>query len=102
MQVIQPKIVCVCCCAGSSEYKAAPENVFPSQKFIDNIAPYTDAVFVTTISTDNENKSYASMNGNITVLISKDKITVECSASDKKLKDTEWFKNNRTKPNAWQ
>ena len=34
LQVIQPDIVCVCCCAGHNEYKASFENIFPSQAFI--------------------------------------------------------------------
>ena len=38
-------------CAGSSEYKAAAENVFPSQKFVNNVAPYTDKVYVNEINT---------------------------------------------------
>ncbi len=102
LEVIKPETVCVCCCAGSDEYTSNKNNQFPYQEFIDNVSVYTDAVYVTTVCTSNDDKTYTSLNGNITVLISKDGITVECSASDKKLKASEWFKNNRTTPAAWQ
>lgn len=102
MSVIQPEIVCVCCCAGSTEHKANPENRFPSQNFVDNVAPYTDKVYVTTLMVDYSNAEYTSLNGNITVSFTRKGVTVACSASDLKLKDTEWFKNNRTCPDAWK
>jgi len=102
MAVIQPEIVCVCCCAGSPEYTETNENQFPTQKFIDNVAPYTDKVYVTTICNDYDNDDFSSMNGNITVTATKTGVTVACSASDTLLKDTEWFKKNRTCPNAWK
>ncbi len=104
MKVIQPEIVCVCCCCGSSEYTDIDENQFPTQIFIDNVAPYTDKVYVTTISEDNdyENGIFSSMNGNIVVTYEGGVLNVACSASDKKLKDTEWFKAHRVTPNAWQ
>lgn len=102
LEVIKPKTVCICCCAGSDEYSKTPANSFPYQKTVDSIAEYTDAVYVTTVSTSNENKEYASLNGNITVFIAKNGLFVQCSGSDEKLKDTEWFKNNRTTPQAWK
>jgi competence protein ComEC len=102
MEVIKPEVVCVCCCAGSSEYKAAPENVFPSQKFIDSISPYTDKVYVTTLCDNYESGEFKSMNGNITVSCSLNGIQISCSANDKKLKETDWFKNNRVMPTYWQ
>lgn len=103
MQVIQPEVVCVCCCCGSPEYTDIEENQFPTQIFIDNVAPYTDAVYVTTISEDDDYKNgiFSSMNGNIVVTCGGGVLTVTCSASDKKLKDTDWFKTHRVTPNAW-
>ena len=47
LSVIKPKIVCVCCCAGSVEYTQNLENTFPTQAFIDRVAKYTDRVYVT-------------------------------------------------------
>jgi hypothetical protein len=38
------------------------------------------------------------MNGNIVVTSTGTGITVTCSASPLRLKDTDWFKNNRTWP----
>ncbi len=100
LSVIQPEIVCVCCCCGSSEYTTNVANMFPSQAFVDNIAPYTDKVYVTTVVSNNTN-GYESMNGNIVLLCEEDEITVECSNNNTLFKDTEWFKNNRTMPAAW-
>ena len=79
LSVIQPEIVCVCCCAGSPEYTVANENMFPSQAFVDRVGKYTDQIYVTTLATDvvaipkeesstgKEQKewNFTSMNGNI-------------------------------------
>ena len=109
LSVIKPKIVCVCCCAGSIEYTQEKANTFPAQEFIDRIAPYTDKVYVTTVGivqfNDTKNKyedvGFASMNGNITVLSSGGSVTVTCSNNNTVLKDTAWFSENRTRPPAW-
>lgn len=101
LSVICPDIVCVCCCAGSTQYGAAPKNRFPTQDFIDRVSKYTDAVYVTTLCENFEDNEFTSMNGNIMIYFSGGTLTVSCSASDKKLKDTDWFKNNRDCPESW-
>ena len=110
LSVIKPKIVCVCCCAGSIEYTKTKNNhTFPAQEFIDRVAPYTDKVYVTTLGIVEYNEGegkykdvgFASMNGNITVLSSGGNVTVTCSNNNTLLKDTEWFSQNRTRPPAW-
>ncbi len=101
LEKIQPEIVCVCCCCGSDEYTDVVANMFPTQQFVDNIAPYTDKVYVTTIVADNE-QGYTSMNGTIVVSYAPETgVTVQCSNNDTLFKDTEWFKANRTTPPAW-
>ncbi|MBQ9116274.1 MAG: hypothetical protein IJY04_04575, partial [Clostridia bacterium] len=102
LDVIKPDIVCVCCCAGSSEYTDKLENQFPTQDFIDRVSKYTDRVYVTTLCTDYDNDEYTSMNGNIIISYAFGDVTVTCSASDTKLKDSEWFKANRTAPENWK
>jgi hypothetical protein len=42
------------------------------------------------------------MNGNIIIASSKEGIVLDCSNNNTPLKDTEWFKNNRTCPSAWK
>lgn len=101
LSVIQPEIVCVCCCAGSDEYTKEPANMFPAQAFVDRIAPYTDKVYVTTMVADNE-AGYQSMNGNIVVSSDGGEVSVNCSNNNTILKETEWFINNREMPAAWQ
>ncbi len=103
MEVIQPKIVCVCCCAGSSEYTTKDANQFPTQDFINHVAPYTTQVFVTTLCVDYKAGIFESMNGNIVVYCNKDDaaVTVNCANNATLLKDTDWFKAHRTLPNAW-
>ena len=100
LSVIQPEIVCVCCCCGSDEYTDNVANMFPTQAFVDNVAPYTDKVYVTTMITA-DGKGYQSMNGNIIVTSSGGEVSVSCSNNDTLFKDTEWFKANRTTPAAW-
>lgn len=97
---IRPEIVCVCCCCGSEEYTNKVENTFPSQAFVDRIAPYTDKVYVTTMVSDNE-KSYESMNGNIVVSSNGGEVRVQCSNNNTLFKDTEWFRKNRVTPSSW-
>lgn len=99
---ISPDIVCVCCCAGSPEYTTNNENQFPTQAMIDRVAPYTDKVYVTTLCVDYAANEIMPMNGNIVVSANATSVSVKCSASDLILKQTEWFKNNRTTPDAWQ
>ena len=101
LSVIQPEIVCVCCCCGSDEYTENVANMFPSQAFVDNVAPYTDKVYVTTMVGAN-GKGYQSMNGNIVVSSNGGKVSVACSNNDALFKDTEWFKANRIMPDAWK
>ena len=100
LEAIRPEYVGICCCAGSDEYKAAPENTFPTQSFIDRIAVYTDKIFVTTLCVDWEKGVYTSFNGNIVVWIKAEmeNVSIDCSNNNKKLRDTEWFETNRTNP----
>ena len=98
---IQPEIVCVCCCCGSDEYTDNVANMFPSQAFVNNVAPYTDRVYVTTIVSDNKD-GYESMNGNIVIASDGETVNVVCSNNDLKFKDTAWFKANRILPDAWR
>ncbi|MBO5411888.1 MAG: MBL fold metallo-hydrolase [Clostridia bacterium] len=100
LSVIQPDIVCVCCCAGSDEYGAKPENTFPTQLFVDRVAKYTQNIYVTTLANSTE-AGYESMNGNIVVRVQNGEVKVHCSNNATLLKDTEWFKNNRVCPDAW-
>ena len=95
LSIIKPKIVCVCCCAGSTEYTKDNDNTFPTQAFISRISKYTKQVYVTSLSVDGTTSNYASMNGNIVVTSNPDKVVVNCSNNNVILKDTEWFKKNR-------
>lgn len=102
LSVIQSEIVCVCCCAGSSEYTSTKENQFPAQAFIDRIAPYTDKVYVTTMISSDGSKGVP-MNGDIVVSCLDGKnVTVTGTNNNTILKETAWFKSNRTCPAAWK
>ena len=98
LSVIKPKTVCICCCAGSTEYTTNLDNTFPAQAAINRIGKYTDQVFVTTVDSTNS-QGYESMNGNIKFLCTDGvNYTVTGSNNSTILKDTEWFKKNRTWP----
>ena len=98
LNVIKPKTVCICCCAGSTEYTTNPDNTFPAQAAINRLGKWTDKIYVTTVDSDDE-KGYKSMNGNI-------KFHCDCgleyvitgSNNSTILKETDWFKHNRTWP----
>lgn len=104
LEVITPNIVCVCCCAGSSEYTSTNANQFPTQEFIDRVSVYTNQIYVTTLCIDYKSNKFESFNGNIVVCASTNQetkttdIAVYCSNNTTILKDTEWFKANRTLP----
>lgn len=108
MEAITPEYVCVCCCAGTSEYTDTKANQFPTQEFIDNVAPYTKNVYVTSMVDNYVDKSDFSslgtvkaMNGNIVFTASGNKISLEFSNNDLRLLDTQWFQENRVCPTAW-
>ena len=98
LKVIQPKTVCVCCCAGSPEYTKTPENQFPTQEFINNIAKYTTYIYVTTLCVDYQNDEYTSFNGNIVYTSNSLGYNIKCSNNSTILKESDWFKQNRTWP----
>lgn len=108
MSVLQPQYVCVCCVAGSTEYTQNLPNTFPTQDFIDRVAPYTDAVYATCVAeltvSDGKYKvtDYGDLNGNIVFACTDGNVTMYFSASDAKLKDTEWFGEYRTCPDSWK
>ena len=99
LSVIKPEVVCICCCAGSTEYTTNPDNTFPAQAAINRLGKYTEKIYVTTVY--DEEKKYKSLNGIITFNSPNGKdYTVTGSNNSTILKDTEWFKANRTWPSA--
>lgn len=102
LYLIKPKVITVCCCCGSDEYTSNKDTQFPTQQFINNIAPYTVNVYVTSISLNNETKEFASMNGNIIYSCNQEIFSIACSNNQTILKDTTWFKANRDTPFDWR
>ena len=102
LEMINPDVVCVCCCAGSSEYTPNINNQFPTQAFITRISKYTDKVFVTTLCVDYENDEYTSMNGNIVIIAlpNENVLGINCSNNETILKDSEWFNKIITDENG--
>ena len=107
---ITPEIVCVCCCAGAVEYTQNSANTFPTQAFIDRVSKHTDKVYVTTVGIVEwnatkekfEDVGFQSLNGTIIVTSTSNRVTVTCTNDDTKLKDTDWFKDNRDCPTPWK
>lgn len=108
LKVIKPKSVVVCCCCGATEYTKVNENTFPTQTMVDNVGKYTDKIYVTTLATGLSDKDangnytslsyggYTSMNGDIVFYTENGELKLRCSNNTTILKDTEWFKENRT------
>lgn len=108
LEVIRPKIICVCCCAGNDEYTDTAENQFPTQDFIDRVSAYTDAVYVTSLGDvnflegDDKDSRFGSFNGTIIALDDGgEDIKMFFSNNSLKLKETEWFSAMRRMPAAW-
>ncbi|MCL2066460.1 MAG: MBL fold metallo-hydrolase [Treponema sp.] len=102
MAAITPEYVCVTAVVGNTEYNVTPDITFPSQAFINRVAPYTDHVYLTTFENRAEGNRIESFNGNITFSVLNDKFEILCSNNNLKLKETQWFINNRIMPNAWK
>ena len=104
LSVIKPKTVCICCCAGSTEYTKNPLNTFPAQDAITRIAKYTENVYVTSLVDETSEKGYQPFNGTITCSsvagLAIDNLEIQCSHSNVILKDSEWFQSHRTWPSS--
>ena len=99
LSVIQPQVVCVCCCAWSNQYNNDnPQRKHPAQLFINNVAPYTDRLYVTTLFDSNAQGKHVSYNGNIMFMATATDWGVNCSNNNYILKSTSAFKKNRTWP----
>ena len=104
--VIQPDVVCVCCCCGSTEYTSVKDNTFPSQAFFNRVLPYTDRIFATSMvelvpdedDPDEYDEQVKDMNGNIVVVTDGTALTVTCSSSATPVPYTAWFDANRVWP----
>lgn len=91
LSLITPDTVVACCCAGTTEYTKNRETTFPTQAFIDRVALYTDAVYVTSVY-DEETDDFKSLNGNVIITYSKDNAPVVSATNNTtKLKDSAWF-----------
>jgi len=103
LSVIKPQNVVFTCVAGSCEYTKTDNNMFPSQTAINNISKYTKNCYITSecTSTKPDYSSYKSMNGDIVFSSNKDGFTITCNNNNILLKDTNWFKQNRTIPSYW-
>ncbi len=95
LDVVKPKVVCVCCCAGSPEYTKVKNNQFPTQEFIDNVSKFTTEIYVTTLCIDYDADKFESFNGNIVYISNQTSYNIKCSNNNTILKDSEWFKQNR-------
>ncbi len=93
LEIIQPEIVVANCCSGG-------KHDFPHQEFIDNVALYTSRLYIPMMKSDNA-AGFESLNGNIVVTSNGAEVSVKCSNNNVLFKDTEWFKENRTLPDAW-
>lgn len=109
LEAISPEYICICTCAGTSEYTDNSDNQFPYQEFINNVAPYTDKVYITSVVDNYVDKSswskegtVKSMNGNIVCYFKNNALNIRCSNNNTLLKDTDWFKENRVCPDAWK
>ncbi|MBQ3048000.1 MAG: MBL fold metallo-hydrolase [Clostridia bacterium] len=98
---IKPENVVFTCVAGATEYTKDNENTFPSQAAINRIANYTKNAYVTSLCIDYDTGKFQSMNGDIIFIFNKDGARLTCTNNYTLLKDTAWFKANRTTPAAW-
>ena len=99
--VVKPQNVVFTCVAGSTEYTKTEENTFPAQAAINRIAKHTKNCYVTSLCIDYDAGEFESMNGDVMFVFNKEGSKVVCNNNYTLLKDTEWFKQNRTVPQSW-
>ena len=110
LNVIRPEHVAICCCCGTEEFGAKAENRFPAQDAVERFSKHTDSIYCTTLITDWDKGKYTSMNGNIIFYYLEEDLPADpenpdqeksepfklwCSNNTTKLKDSEWYKQNR-------
>jgi len=103
LAVIQPEMICVCCCCGSDEYSTVNESQYPMQVTVERWAAYTDKIYVTSLAVNDSSGNtvgVTSMNGNIVLSSYGQEIVVQCSNNNTVLKESEWFMANRTWPSG--
>ena len=97
LDVIKPKNVVFTCVAGTSEYTKIDKNQFPSQSALDRLSTWTDKMYCLREVDPFDDDLSVSMNGDIVFgFNSGSEISLTCSNNTTLLKDSEWFKNNRT------
>ncbi len=109
IDAIQPNTIVCSCVAGSNEYTANNDNTMPYQKSIEAWAKWTDDVYVTRYDSAPTGESgkitkdaIKDLNG--TVIVNYDQSgskTISCSASNEKLKNSDWMKTYRQMPSNW-
>ena len=97
LSVIQPEIVVYTCVAFSNEYAT----FFPTQQTINNVAAYTERVYVTG-RYDAATDSYQPCNGTVVFVINGDDLAIACSGTDTVFGKTEWFDEYLETPVYWQ
>lgn len=104
LSVIKPQAVVACCVAGNTEYgQKTKETTFPGQDVINRVSSYTDRFYALTEGSFTDKNFHRPLNGNVVFSYDENgSETVTFSASDKKLKDTLWFSENRTLPESWK
>ena len=94
VDVIKPKVCVVTCAVGD-------KHDFPKQDFINNVGKWTTNVYVTTMADERytNGAEFVPFNGNVVVVSDSTGVSVRCE-KDGLLKDSTWFKQNRTAPNS--
>ena len=110
---ITPENIAICCCAGTYEYADKPTdeepenylNTFPTQEALDRMAKYTENIYVTSLGIlgeDYSSEGVTSMNGDIVFYYGagegemQKSLKLWCSNNTTILKETAWFRENRT------
>lgn len=109
LQKIRPQIICMCCVADNAVNGQPTENSAPATSFVKRVALYTDRVYATNVAKLQQQEDgsyvqvgYEALNGDIVFACTDGKISMYFSHNDIKLKDTDWFKQNRTMPVSWE
>ncbi len=113
LEKITPENIAICTCAGTYEYADKPSsenpdaylNTFPTQEAIDRMGRYTDKIYITSLgilADDYSTERYTSFNGDIVFYYGsradedRKSLKLWCSNNTTVLKDSEWFRQNRT------
>ncbi len=94
LAIIKPDIVMFCCAMGRNQYDSAPENIFPTQKAVDNIKMHGSTMYCGR-ALNEETGEVELYNGNVVFVSNSNGLKTYCSNVTEDITHNPWFQKYR-------